>query len=89
MGGKGISLLEKDGLNQLYQVKLENAIRNLPNVSFFLIREAERARKKGDSERSVELAAYSVKISPDMPKLDSRWPRPTASESLPDRKGAL
>ena len=67
-GGKGTPLLEKDGLNQLYQLKLENAIRNLPMVSFFLMREAERVRKKGDSERSVELAAYSVKISPDMPQ---------------------
>ncbi len=54
-------------LNQLYQLKLDKGIRNLPILSTLLSREARKARERGDSDQAVALASFSVKLSPDLP----------------------
>jgi tetratricopeptide (TPR) repeat protein len=53
-------------LDQLYQLKLDKGIRNIPMLSSLLSREARKARERGDSHQSVMLANYSVKFSPDL-----------------------
>ncbi len=55
-------------LDRLYQMKLDRGFRNVPILSFALIREADRARRRGELERAVEIARYSVKFSPDLPE---------------------
>jgi tetratricopeptide (TPR) repeat protein len=63
---KGTSLGPKE-LDQLYQLKLDKGIRNVPTLSLYLIRESEQSRRKGDADRAVRTAIYSVKFSPDLP----------------------
>ena len=63
---KGSSLGQKE-LDQLYQFKLDKGIRNVPILSFLLIRESEQARGKGDADQAVRMAITSVKFSPDLP----------------------
>ena len=53
-------------LDQLYQVKLDKGIRNVPILSFLLIRESVRARRKGEIDQAVRMAADSIKFSPDL-----------------------
>jgi tetratricopeptide (TPR) repeat protein len=53
-------------LEQLYQVKLDKGIRNVPILSFLLIRESGRARKKGETEQAIRMATESIKFSPDL-----------------------
>ncbi len=77
---KGIWVLKSQGsdkktaakssreLDQLYQLKLDKGVRNLPMLSYFLSREARKARERGESGRAVELARYSIKFSPDLPE---------------------
>ena len=77
---KGIWVLKSQGsdkktaakssreLDQLYQLKLDKGVRNLPMLSYFLSREARKARDRGESGRAVELARYSIKFSPDLPQ---------------------
>lgn len=60
--------LSKKELDQLYQLKLDKGIRNLPVLSLFLIREAKQARKNGNSDQAIELATYSIQLSPDLPQ---------------------
>ncbi len=55
-------------LEQLYQLKLDRGIRNVPILSFLLIREARQDRGLGNSNQSVEFARYAVKFSPDLPE---------------------
>ena len=55
-------------LEQVYQLKLDRGIKSFPALSFFLIREAEQARKTGNGDQAVELASYAVKLSPDLPQ---------------------
>ena len=55
-------------VEQLYQLKLDKGIRNLPILSYLLIRETERAHKDGDEDLAVELANASIKFSPDLPQ---------------------
>ena len=62
------SFLSKKELDQLFQLKLDKGIRNLPTLSLLLIREAKKAREDGNPERAVELAAYSIQLSPDLPQ---------------------
>ena len=62
---KGTSLSRKE-LDQLYQSKLDKGIRNVPILSFLLMRESQQARGKGDSDQAVRMALYSVKFSPDL-----------------------
>ena len=64
---KSISPSPKE-LEQLYQLKLDKGIRNVPIFTFFLIRESQQARRKGDSDGAVRIAAYSIKFSPDLPQ---------------------
>ena len=64
--GQKVPTLSNKELDQLYQLKLDRGLRNLPVVSFFLIREAEQARRDGDYDLSVRLATYSIKFSPDL-----------------------
>ncbi len=54
-------------LDQLYQLKLDQGTRNLPLLSFLLIRESEKAGEKGEADQAVQIATYSVKFSPDLP----------------------
>jgi tetratricopeptide (TPR) repeat protein len=61
------SSLNQKELDQLYQLKLDQGARNLPLLSFLLIRESEKAREQGDADQSVRIATYSIKISPDLP----------------------
>jgi len=53
-------------LDQLYQVKLDKGIRNVPILSFLLIRESGRARRKGDTEQAIRMATDSIIFSPDL-----------------------
>jgi tetratricopeptide (TPR) repeat protein len=55
-------------LDQLYQLKLDKGIGNLPVVSYLLSREARREREKGNSDQAVVLANYAIKFSPDLPQ---------------------
>lgn len=64
---KSIPLGQKE-LDQFYQLKLDRGIRNLPILSFLLIRESEQARGKGDADQAVRMAIYSTKFSPDLPQ---------------------
>jgi tetratricopeptide (TPR) repeat protein len=65
--GKPSSISTKD-LDLLYQLKLDRGIKNLPLLSQFLIREAERVRGEGDAGQAVQIASYSVQFSPDLPQ---------------------
>jgi tetratricopeptide (TPR) repeat protein len=67
-GDRRASFFSKKELDQLYQLKLDKGIRNLPVLSLFLIREAKKARKNGNSDRAIELATYSIQLSPDLPQ---------------------
>jgi len=64
---KSTSLSQKE-LDQLYQFKLDKGIRNVSILTFLLIRESEKARRKGDADHAVRMAIYSVKFSPDLPQ---------------------
>ena len=64
---KSTPLSQKE-LDQFYQLKLDRGIRNLPILSFLLIRESERARGKGDADQAVRMAITSAKFSPDLPQ---------------------
>jgi tetratricopeptide (TPR) repeat protein len=55
-------------VKQLYQLKLNEGIRNLPILSYLLIRETEQARKDRNYDLAVELATASIKFSPDLPQ---------------------
>jgi tetratricopeptide (TPR) repeat protein len=59
---------DKKDLEQLFQLKLDKGIRNLSTFSLFLIREAQKARKDGQSDRAIELATYACRFSPDLPQ---------------------
>jgi hypothetical protein len=64
--GQKVPTLSSKELDQLYQLKLDGGLRNIPVVSFFLIREAQQARHAGDHDLSVRLANSSIKFSPDL-----------------------
>jgi tetratricopeptide (TPR) repeat protein len=64
---RGIPMNPKE-LDQLYQVKLDKGIRNVPILSFLLIRESEQARRKGNTEQAIRMATDSIKFSPDLPQ---------------------
>ncbi|HSB05768.1 MAG TPA: tetratricopeptide repeat protein [Thermodesulfobacteriota bacterium] len=66
-GDRRISFLSPSELDQLYQLKLDKGIRNIPLLSSFLIREAEKSRLAGNSDQAVEWTRYAVKFSPDLP----------------------
>jgi hypothetical protein len=66
-GDKKIPFLGPSELDQLYQLKLDKGLRNIPLLSSFLIREAEKSRQAGNSDQAVEWARYAVKFSPDLP----------------------
>jgi tetratricopeptide (TPR) repeat protein len=60
--------LGKRELDQLYQLKLDKGIRNVPILSFILIRESKQAREKEDADQAIQMATYSIKFSPDLPR---------------------
>ena len=62
---RSVSLNQKE-LDQLYQSKLDKGIRNVPVLSFLLMRASEQARKKRGNDQAIQLANYSVKFSPDL-----------------------
>jgi tetratricopeptide (TPR) repeat protein len=64
--GQKVPTLSSKELDQLYQLKLDRGLRNIPLLSFFLIREAQQARYAGDHDLSVRLANSSIKFSPDL-----------------------
>jgi len=55
-------------VDQLYQLKLDKGIRNVPTLSFLLMRESERERRKGSADQAIRAAADSIKFSPDLPQ---------------------
>jgi tetratricopeptide (TPR) repeat protein len=59
---------DKKELDQLYELKLDKGVQNVPLLSFFLIRETGQARRKGDFHRALETAASSIKFSPELPQ---------------------
>jgi tetratricopeptide (TPR) repeat protein len=67
-GGPNPPNLSVQELDQIYELKVDRGIRNLPVLSLYLIREGKRARRKGDDERAVQLATYAVKFSPELPQ---------------------
>jgi tetratricopeptide (TPR) repeat protein len=64
---RGVSF-GKEELDQLYQLKLDKGIRNIPLLSFALIRESMQARNNRDADQSMLMATYSIKFSPDLPQ---------------------
>jgi len=64
---KGTSWSRQE-LDQLYQLKLDKGIRNVPTFSFLLMRQSEQAREKGDADRAIQMALYSITFSPDLPQ---------------------
>ncbi len=64
--GQKVPTLSSKELDQLYQMKLDRGLRNIPILSFFLIRESQEARRAGDDDLSVRLANSSIKFSPDL-----------------------
>jgi len=64
---RGTSLSPKE-LDQLYQLKLDQGIRNIPLLSFLLIRESENMSGRGDVDQGVRIATYAIKFSPDLPQ---------------------
>jgi tetratricopeptide (TPR) repeat protein len=62
------SSLNQKELDQLYQLKLDKGIRNVPILSFLLIRASEQARKRRDNDQAIQTATYSIKFSPDLPQ---------------------
>jgi tetratricopeptide (TPR) repeat protein len=64
---RGASINPKE-LDQLYQLKLDKGIRNVPILSFLLIRGSGQARRKGDADQAVRMATDSIKFSPDLPQ---------------------
>jgi len=60
--------LSRQELDQLYQLKLDKGIRNVPTLSFLLIRQSEQARENGDADRAIQMALYSITFSPDLPQ---------------------
>jgi len=59
---------DKKELDQLYELKLDKGVQNVPVLSFFLIREAGQARRRGDFHRALEMAASSTRFSPELPQ---------------------
>lgn len=73
MKDRGLSSLEISPLtskewDQLYQLKLDQGIRNISLLSLVLIREAKENRKAGHADKAVERASFAVKFSPDLPE---------------------
>ncbi len=66
--GSGRKAPTRKELEQLYQLKLDRGIGNLPVLSQFLDREARRGRERGDPEEAVALATYAIRFSPDLPQ---------------------
>jgi tetratricopeptide (TPR) repeat protein len=62
---KGGSLGRQE-LDQLYQMKLDKGIRNVPVLSSLLMRQSEQARRKGDADQAVQMALYAITFSPDL-----------------------
>ena len=58
--GQKVPTLSSKELDQIYQMKLDRGLRNLPVVSFYLIREAEQARRGGDQQPESILLSSSV-----------------------------
>lgn len=53
-------------LDQLYQRQLDKGIRNCPVLSLFLVRQAEKSRRMGNTDQALGFAAYAIKFSPDL-----------------------
>jgi len=66
--GEGGKAPTRKELEQLYQLKLDKGIRNIPVLSQWLNREALKARERGDPDEAVALATYAVRFSPDLPQ---------------------
>jgi len=66
--GSGKKAPTKRELEQLYQLQLDKGMRNFPVLSQLMIREAHRARERGDAGQAVDLAKYAIKFSPDLPQ---------------------
>ena len=60
--------LSRQELDQLYQLKLDKWILNVPTLSFLLMRQSEQARGKGDADQAVQMALYAITFSPDLPQ---------------------
>jgi tetratricopeptide (TPR) repeat protein len=60
--------LSPQELDQLYQLKLDKGVRNVPLLSFLLIRQSEQMRGKGNTDQAVQLAFYAITFSPDLPQ---------------------
>ena len=67
-GNKNPLPLSLTELDQLYQLKLDRGVRNVPLLSYFLIRQARQSRKAGNPDQAVRFASYSIKFSPDLPE---------------------
>ena len=65
--GNGLQITTAE-LNKIYELQLDRGIRNYPILSSLVIREADRAREKGEIDRAVELAGYAAKFAPELPE---------------------
>ncbi len=63
---KKSSPLNRKELDELYELKLDKGIPNIPILSFLLIREAQQLRQKKEFDQAVRMAIYSKKFSPDL-----------------------
>lgn len=67
-------LVKKDGrsinreeLDTIYQYKLDHGIKNLSNVSAWLLRRSDALIRQGEFKRAVECSEYAQMLSPNYP----------------------
>jgi len=72
--GEGGKAPTRKELEQLYQLKLDKGIRNIPVLSQWLNREALKARERGDPDEAVALATYAVRFPLICHKPTMNWP---------------
>jgi len=58
----------KDSLEAIYQAQLDRGVRNIPLLSFLLVRESLRALDRNEVEEATWLCEYAQRYSPDYPQ---------------------
>ncbi len=59
--------LNHEELDKIYQYKLDCGIKNLSNVSAFLLRNSEEFIRQGDSKKAIEYSEYAQMLAPGYP----------------------
>ena len=64
---KDLVPLNHEELDKIYQYKLDCGIKNLSNVSAFLLRNSEEFIRQGDSKKAIEYSEYAQMLAPGYP----------------------